>query len=62
LIETIDKKSDEDSVGDIQGDFYATLTIKGSIGGSLIWTSNPGEKIVIEQGVEDRDDFDENNK
>jgi hypothetical protein len=49
-------------VGDIQGDFYATLTIKGSIGGSLIWTSNPGEKIVIEQGVEDRDDFDENNK
>jgi hypothetical protein len=62
LIETIDKKSDEDSVGDIQGDFYATLTIKGSVGGSLIWISNPGEKIVIEQGVEDSDDLDENNK
>ncbi|MBQ0791223.1 MAG: hypothetical protein KBT81_01675, partial [Oleispira antarctica] len=52
----------EKSVGEIKGDFYATLTIKGSVGGSLIWTSNPGEKIVIEQGEEDSDDLDENNK
>jgi hypothetical protein len=52
----------EKSVGEIKGDFYATLTIKGSVGGSLIWTSNPGEQIVIEQGEEDGDDLDENNK
>ena len=41
-----------------KGDFFAKLTIKGSVGGSLIWTSNPGEQIVIEQGQEVGDEKD----
>jgi len=45
-----------------KGDFYATLGIEGSVGGSLVWTSNPGEKIVIEQGEEEGDELDENEK
>ena len=45
-----------------KGDFYAKLGIEGSVGGSLIWTSQPGKNIVIEQGEEEGDDLDENKK
>lgn len=45
-----------------KGDFYAKLGIEGSVGGSLIWTSQPGKSIVIEQGEEEGDDLDENKK
>jgi hypothetical protein len=41
------------SAFEAKGDFHAKLTIIGDVGGSLIWTSNPGEKIVIEQGQEE---------
>ena len=42
-----------------KGDFYAKLGIEGSAGGSLIWTSQPGKNIVIEQGEEEGDDLGE---
>lgn len=52
----------ENSTAELKGDFYAKLTIKGSAGGSLIWNSKPGEKTVIEQGIEESDQLDEENK
>jgi hypothetical protein len=50
---------DDNSVGAIKGDFYAKFIVKGSAEGSLIWTSKPGGNVVIEQGVEDSEDLDE---
>mgnify|MGYP007087009700 FL=1 len=49
----------ENSIGEFKGDFYAKFIVKGSAEGSLIWTSKPGEDVVIEQGVEDSEDLDE---
>ena len=53
---------DSNSAGELKGDFYAKLTIKGSAAGSLIWTSKPGETTVIEQGIEESNELDEDNK
>ena len=50
------------SKAELKGDFYAKLGVEGSVGGSLIWTSQPGKNIVIEQGEEEDDDLDENKK
>jgi hypothetical protein len=46
------------SAFEAKGDFHAKLKIIGDVGGSLIWTSNPGEKIVIEQGQEEGNEKD----